>query len=121
MSNAPTSQDRASLIKHAASLPKGSPERKAILASINKSAARTKATVSFVPRFGLMVQMGSQILRITVDAQDLRKLEAGMLVSTEVDLPINDETPLYVRNEVNAVREELSSTLARLTAVTKQF
>lgn len=121
MSNAPTSQDRASLIKHAASLPKGSAERKAILARINKSAAMTKATVSFVPRFGLMVQMGSQTLRIAVDAQDLRQLEAGMVVSTDVDLPINDETPLYVQKELNAVRGELSSALARLTAVTKQF
>lgn len=34
-----TASDRKSLVKLAASLPKGSPERKAILASLNKKAA----------------------------------------------------------------------------------
>lgn len=121
MSRNLTASDRASLVKLASSLPAGSPEKKAILASLGKSAAMTKATVSFVPRFGLMVQMGPQTLRIAVDAGDLRDLTQGMSVSTDVDLPLNDEVPLYTQKELNAVREEMSAALARLTAVTKQF
>ena len=122
MSNAPTSQNRASLIKQAASLPKGSAERKALLAGLRTAGTTVRATVSYVANFGLLVQLpGSKVLRIDMDKIDFGELTQGKSVSALVELPTNEETPLYTQKELYAVQEELSSALNRLTAVTKRF
>ena len=122
MSRSLTASDRASLVRLASSLPSGSPEKKAILASLGKTADTTKATVGFVPSYGLMVQLpGSQILSIALNEDDLGDLMQGRSVSTNVDMPPNDKTPAYVQKEVQAVRAELGSAIARLTAVAKRF
>lgn len=122
MSRNLTAQDRASLIRLASLLPEGSSERKAILAGLDKTAATTKATVGFVPSFGLMVQLpGSQILSITLNEDNLRDLMQGRSVSTEVNMPINDETPAYVQKEVNTAINELRGAVARLTHISKKF
>jgi hypothetical protein len=122
MSRTLTAQDRASLIRRASSLPAGSAERKAILAGLGKTASATKATVGFVPRFGLLVQLpGSQVLTIALNEGDLRDLMQGMSVSTDVGMPANDETPAYVQKEVNTAINELRGAVARLTHISKKF
>ena len=69
MSRKLTSSDRKSLIRLASEMPKGSPERKAILAGLKKSAARLKSRNIYIPRevpegeiltLSMNLQQGSQ-------------------------------------------------------------
>lgn len=126
MSRTLTASDRASLVKLASSLPAGSPEKKAILASLGKSAGgyqQSKGELMYSAREGFVASLpDGNIVQIRVHASQLPEVMEGKTATVTVITPPNkDEVPPYVQSEINSVREELSAALARLSRVTKQF
>ena len=113
-----TAQDRARITKLASSMPAGSPERKAILAGLSKSAGDVRATLSFVPRHGLMLTIpnGESII-VKVDHSDLVGAINGGAASVTVNLPPNETIPTYFLMQLIGAEGQIKSALSALSKV----
>lgn len=118
MSRSLTASDRPSLIRLASSMPAGSPERKAILAGLSKSAGDVRATLSFVPRHGLMLTLpnGESII-VKVDHSDLVGAINGGAASVTVNLPPNETIPTYFLMQLIGAEGQIKSALSALSKV----
>ena len=113
-----TAQDRARITKLASSMPAGSAERKAILAGLSKSAGDVRATLSFVPRHGLMLTLpnGESII-VKVDHSDLVGAINGGAASVTVNLPPNETIPTYFLMQLIGAEGQIKSALSALSKV----
>jgi len=115
--------DRAAQIRKASDLPKGSPERKAILAGLSKTSADVKSgALGFAGNNTLILQVGTKMIRIALSREELAEVAAGNgIVDVKVDLGINDDVPAYVQIQLRETQAKLASALSQLSDVTKKF
>lgn len=123
MSRTLTASDRSSLIKQASSLPVGSTERKAILASLDKTSADWKAGNMGMAGARLLVLSldNGQTIQIRTAPEVIESITRGEVVKVLVDLGSNDEVPVYVQNQLRETQAQLADALSKLSNVTKKF